>query len=107
MYKKGYPSQCIATEQQILCNTININRRTDILLYQKDHNQIHPLMLIECKAEKPNQEAIFQLIGYNNYLKARYIALGWKESFIYLDLHRNVPNWIRGIPKYSDLVSIQ
>ena len=64
-------------------------------------------MLIECKAEKPTEEAIFQLVGYNSYLKARYIALGWKQSFIYLDLHHSTPNWIHGIPKYRELITIQ
>ncbi len=66
-------------------------RRADIVYYTKEksaENAHYPLLLIECKAVPLNPKVIRQVVGYNYYVQARYIAianeqeiqLGWKDK---------------------------
>lgn len=82
-------------------------RRTDLICFGKGiHPQwdLYPLLVVECKAVKLTQKAMTQLIGYNHYLNARFIALtngeekkvGWRENGQYQFIH-----WL---PSYRELM---
>lgn len=47
-------------------------RRVDILSYARG---ITPLLLIECKAEPLSQEALDQVLAYNTFVQASYVAI--------------------------------
>jgi hypothetical protein len=73
----GYPLSLLSVERklheflpQMAKNRIP-NRRLDILCYSKN---LEPLLLIECKKDALPKKAISQLLGYNYYIQARFIA---------------------------------
>lgn len=49
-------------------------RRIDVLCYAKDLS-IYPLLLIECKNSFEKKQALYQVWGYNFYIKAPFVAL--------------------------------
>jgi hypothetical protein len=57
-------------------------RRLDIMCFAPLQNSLLPLLVIECKAKKPNLQASFQVGGYNYFLKAPYHALHWEKSIV-------------------------
>lgn len=85
-------------------------RRIDILCYGKDiHPEypLYPLLLIECKKETIDHRAEDQLIGYNTYVKACFIALTNRdeERFGYLDKTKMKYVFHAGLPSFKELVS--
>lgn len=84
-------------------------RRTDLVVLAKsvDSTDLRPLLLVECKAVKFTAKIIRQLIGYNFYLQAPFVALvnasevklGWYEHSIQ-DFE-----FISYLPTYSDLLA--
>ncbi|MGE3954701.1 MAG: type I restriction enzyme HsdR N-terminal domain-containing protein [Parachlamydiales bacterium] len=77
LLKLGYPPSLIAVEKALselphLQGQTLPNRRLDCLCYA---NAETPLLLIECKAEALTPDAERQLIGYNGYVGAPYLAL--------------------------------
>jgi len=52
-------------------------RRVDILCYSVDSAECVPFLLIECKAQTPRRQALFQLSGYNFFMKASFQAVAW------------------------------
>ncbi len=78
LFALGYPHSLILVEQKIAdlphlaIQTYKIpNRRVDILCYEGDS----PYLLVECKAKSFSDKELRQLLGYNFYIGARYIAL--------------------------------
>lgn len=105
-----FPKASIAVEKDLSALTHSLetfpNRRADILCYSKKlSGELHPLLLIECKAVKITPKELRQIIGYNHFLKASFIALinqtekklGWFNSQI------SDYNFINYIPKYPEL----
>lgn len=82
-------------------------RRADIVFFSNgihpDH-ALYPLLLIECKAVKLTSKVLRQVVGYNYYLKAPFIAavndveakLGWQSN-------NGEYNYSLGIPTYPAL----
>ena len=64
-----------------------------------------PLVLIECKATQVNQKAIRQVLGYNYFLKACFVALASPQSLQYgwLDSHQKF-HLKSGFPSYLMLL---
>lgn len=97
IYRLGYPSSSIAVEKDLsliphlrLRNDLP-RRRADIICFAKGihpNESLYPLLLIECKAVKLTPRMVNQVIGYNYYLQAPFLALvnheemrmGWMES---------------------------
>jgi len=78
--KLGYPKQNLVVEKQ-LSQFPTVNRhlrppecRIDLACIKQD-GSFSPLLLIECKAVPINQKTLQQIIGYNYYLNASYIAI--------------------------------
>lgn len=65
----GFPKHAIAVEKSIG------DRRADLICYASVNRQIAPLLLIECKAEKIDEKAERQLLGYNSLIKAPFWCL--------------------------------
>ncbi|NGX31872.1 MAG: hypothetical protein K940chlam8_01257 [Chlamydiae bacterium] len=76
----GYPKQYLQVEvhlKKILRDApIKLpNRRVDILCYFQKEGVYYPLVLIECKAVKIDQTSLDQVMGYNVFVKAPYVAV--------------------------------
>ena len=79
----AFPKGLISVEQGIAAR-----RRADIVVYVKQGSTLKPLLLIECKKFKMDEEAYAQAMGYNTHLKAFFWALAhaggirtfWKEQ---------------------------
>lgn len=82
-------------------------RRTDILCYAPSKETLHPLLLVECKAIKLTSRMVNQVIGYNYYLKARFLALVNDQEirFGWFDSQKKEYTFINFIPRYQDLIN--
>jgi len=84
-------------------------RRADIVCFAKDihpNHALYPLLLIECKAVKLSSKVVSQVVGYNHFVQAYFVAianqeeikLGWYEAknkdYVFID----------GIPPFDRLV---
>jgi hypothetical protein len=93
----GYPPSLIVVEKRLsqlphlasMSSTLPL-RRLDILCFAQGIHPSHPLyplLMVECK-EHWTQEAIHQVVGYNHYVGAFFVAvadkqevqLGWREK---------------------------
>jgi len=80
LIKLGYPPALMVVEKALselphLKGRSDVPlRRIDVLCYAK-RDSLHPLLLVECKAEPLSKKAERQLIGYNAFVGAPYIAL--------------------------------
>jgi hypothetical protein len=78
-----YPKELLVVEKELkeLPHLFGRNvpeRRLDILCYGKGIHPsfpLYPLVTIECKDERLTDEAIDQVIGYNHYVKAYFVAV--------------------------------
>lgn len=77
-------------------------RRVDILAYALLQGELKPLLLVECKDKKISQNSLHQVLGYNHFVKAPYIALAYKEGYFIYDTLNN--QWIEALPDYDTLV---
>jgi len=101
----GYPKGFITVEKELaqlphLQSVQNIpKRRLDILVFsQKEEGELFPLLLIECKAVDLKSNHATQLIGYNSFVQAPFIALANQEHLFIadantLDFQENLPNY--------------
>jgi hypothetical protein len=94
----GYPKSNIAIERDLesLIPLSEINcplppRRVDIICYAKGiggSQEMLPLLLIECKAVDLTRKMQDQVVGYNHFVKAPFVALvnhkeariGWYDA---------------------------
>lgn len=77
-------------------------RRVDILAYGSFEGILKPLLLVECKHEKITQNALHQVLGYNHFVKAPFIALVSKEGYFVFDTIKNT--WIEALADYESLI---
>lgn len=86
------------------------NRRADLVCFAPHiHPQhaLYPLLLIECKAIPLTSKVINQVLGYNHYLQAYFIAIinqdtvktGWYDTLTKSYLFRET------LPHYQELIS--
>lgn len=71
-------------------------RRADILCFSRD---FLPLLLIECKQDPIDVTAIEQVIGYNAFVNAPFLALADLTGVFFLRGRELEP----GLPTYSEL----
>lgn len=65
------------------------NRRVDLLVYKKKQGQLVPFLLVEMKASLLSDKALYQVIGYNHFVKSPYIALVSDKDFWIYDCTTN------------------
>jgi len=105
--KLGFPSSYIIQEKALselphLSVEAHLPlRRVDILAYGLIHEALKPLLLIECKAESVGQEAFSQLLGYNHFVKAPFIALASKSGFLLFNC--KTKTWLNHCESYTHL----
>jgi len=68
-------------------------RRIDLLVYKKQEDKLLPLLLVECKAKELSEKALHQVLGYNFYIKAPYIALVSQKGLGIFDIENK--QWIK------------
>lgn len=114
--KLEFPASSIAVEKELsqiphlrsLVDTLP-TRRIDILCFAKNIHpteEFFPLLVIECKAVKLTSKMVRQVVGYNHYLKAPYIALVNQEEirFGWFDGSVGTYRFISHLPTYSQLL---
>lgn len=103
--EKGFPVGLIAVEKALkqLSNIHSASipdRRVDIVCFAKANSgsgELYPLLTVECKAVPLSPRTISQVVGYNHFVQARFIALvnqlemrvGWfdhaKRGYTFID----------------------
>jgi hypothetical protein len=115
---KGFPESLIVVEKALKqmphlsgVNLMHIpDRRADVICYGKGIHlacDLYPLLLVECKAVKLTRRVINQVAGYNQFVKACFIAIvndieiqtGW------FDTKQGQYTFIQGLPSYKDLLN--
>lgn len=115
--KLGFPASGLAVEKELsqiphlrsMENKLP-QRRADIICFAKGihlSEELYPLLVIECKAVKLTPKMVNQVIGYNHYLKARYIALVNQQEIRtgWFDGESNAYRFVPYLPTYAQLLS--
>ncbi len=74
-------------------------RRVDLLAYGLIGYELKPLLLVECKAKKFTQKAFHQLLGYNHFVEAPFIALVSSQGYALYNC--KTQNWERALDSYT------
>ena len=100
-----YPASLIAVEVpleklSIVKSQFSMNQRCDAVVYD---NTMHPLMIIECKAETVpiTQKTLDQAINYNRKLNVPHLLLYNGIQAIYVNGN---DIYTSGLPRYADLL---
>ena len=83
IHRLGFPQGSLALEKNLSqlphlhASPSLPNRRTDLVVLAKNIHPVHPfypLLLVECKAVPLTDKVLRQMIGYNQFVKAHFIA---------------------------------
>lgn len=111
----GYPKGNLAVEKSLdqlphlHMHASLPKRRADVIVFGKDivaEYPLYPLLLIECKAVPLTQNVLRQVIGYNHFVGAFFIAVV-NQTSTYLGCYDPSVQDYRFVPKmmhYQDLV---
>lgn len=112
----GYPLSHLVLEKELgqlphlqgIASNLPV-RRTDIVCFGKGIHPLHdlyPLLVIECKAVAITPKAFNQVIGYNYYVQAPYVALANLEEVHtgWYDHTKKEYSFRKGLPFYSELI---
>ncbi len=109
--KLGFPPSLIAVEKELKSMPHLKNyphklpdRRADVVCFSSvlyRDNLPLPLLLIECKENRIDQAAKEQVLGYNAFVQARFVALASPEGIRLL-----LPEGkeVIGLPRYEELL---
>ncbi len=84
----SFPKELIVIEKHLsLLPGLNLqgplpDRRIDLLAYYQKDGTLWPLFLMECKCTPLNQKALLQVQGYNQFIKAPYVAIANEEEIL-------------------------
>lgn len=100
----GYPKGYLAVERELktLAHLQNYqgplpSRRIDILCFTK----LKPLLLIECK-KRLSQEAMDQVLAYNQFVQAPYVAIVDRSQIRF----RFADHEVDYLPMYDELIAL-
>ncbi len=109
----GYPRSMIAVEKELshlphLHSQKIPKRRADIIVFAKGIHPdyaLFPLLMIECKATKLLPHVASQVIGYNEYVQAPYIAIANETDLMlgHFDESAGMICFSRGLINYNRL----
>lgn len=113
----GYPKQWIAIEKE-LSSLPHLSlipkkelpkRRVDILVFAPHLHPdypLYPLLMIECKVAPLEPKFAHQVLGYNTYVQAPFIALANQQEILVgtFDAGANLTRFTRGLPSFKDLL---
>lgn len=112
----GFPVESLALERELrhmphlsLSSAPIPIRRADLVAFARgihSTHEIYPLLVLECKAVNITAKTLRQLIGYNFYLKAPFIAVVNQTAaqFGWYDEELEDFKFIPYIPRYLDLM---
>jgi len=114
MLALGYPQHSLAVEKnlrELLGPEVSrvphrrVDRRVDIVCFSK--GSMKPLLIIECKAVDFTPSMFHQLLGYNQFIKASYVALAGAKQIIlgWYDTIKKEYRFKEGLPSYGQLTS--
>lgn len=112
---KAFPSNLISLELAlssipgIQTDPSLPKRRLDVVVFMKDpkhEGTLLPLLVIECKDKAFNQKALEQVLGYNHYVKAPYVAVVSQDKIccVFCD-SKDKQVILDFIPSYPDLIA--
>lgn len=111
-----YPLELLSVEKEIeelpgLSFSEVPKRRIDVVSFFKKNEALVPLLLIECKEGDVGAVAFEQVIGYNSFVKAPYIAVAFRSgSLLHVTLGTLEAEgyvFTEGLPSYTDLLKRQ
>ena len=92
IHSLGYPPGYMVLEKgldqlpHVKKNNSPLKRRADLIVFGKDlhpHHALYPLLLVECKAVSLTDKVLRQLVGYNQFVGAYFIAaVNQVESYL-------------------------
>lgn len=107
----GYPKSLLVVEKNIkdlvpssIEGGIIPDRRVDIVCFSpKGH---HPLLIVECKAERFHSDVLYQVIGYNKFIQASFIAIAnpYRVLTGWYDQSKQQYQFIKTLPSYETLL---
>lgn len=114
----GFPASLIAVEKSlrqlphlsVTDRRLVPDRRADIICFAKgtvSGNDLYPLLLVECKAIKLSPRVINQVLGYNHFIRACFIAIA-NEDEIRIGWHDHLKgeySFADYLPSYDQLCS--
>lgn len=110
----GFPKESLAVEKELkslphLFQSQVPDRRADLICFAKDIHEsypLYPLLLIECKEGDLDEAARQQVVGYNYFVKAPFIALASlkEEAFGFYDPVIQAYSFLPYIPSYFSLL---
>lgn len=111
----GYPKGLISVEKNIselphVLKDFSAKRRADILCFAKNihkENELHPLLMIECKAKSFNKSVEEQVIGYNHYVNAFFLCIANHDKIktMWYDKKQNKYLSVDFLPSYIELLN--
>jgi hypothetical protein len=113
--KLGYPAPLIAVEKE-LAQLPNLRgsgapipkRRADIVVYAKQAKiyALKAILMIECKAVPLTPKFAQQVIGYNAFVGAEFIALANETQVLtgFFDVRDSLYKFEPGLPLFKDLM---
>lgn len=114
IHKLGYPQPFLAVEKELsslpslsFCPEL-LGRRADIICFRKDKaGRLCPLLLMECKATLQDKSAESQVIGYNYYVRAPFVAVSGAEGekMLWPDKKTRSYRSVDFLPSYSELIN--
>ena len=87
------------------------DRRADLICFSKDihpRHTLYPLLLIECKAVKLTSKVVDQVVGYNHFLQAYFIAIVNSDEIRtgWYDREKKEYTFINTLPDYTSLLGM-
>ncbi len=116
VHKLGFPLSFIAVEKELkqlphitLPESKLPQRRFDIIAFAKDIHPDHslfPLLLIECKAVALTPKVAGQVVGYNDHVKAPFVAIANADHILTGSYDKEAGHFrfTEGLPSYPELV---
>lgn len=78
----GFPSSLLSVEKEFRglphlksMSRLLPRRRADILCFTSSSEGVRPLLLVECKANEITSKALTQVLSYNLFIEAAYVAV--------------------------------
>jgi hypothetical protein len=109
VHQLEFPAELMAIEKslkELSCSATHPpDRRADIVVFRKSHS-LFPLLLIECKAGLCSESAFEQLLGYNHYVRAPFVALIGKDEMKVADCQKGFPELLSTLPSYPQLYEL-
>jgi len=115
--EKGFPKSLIGVEKSLRdissysANKQIPNRRIDIVCFAKHIHasyELYPLLLIECKEKKIDEDAKQQLIGYNDFVNAYFLGLASPDEFLFGYYHESTSSYqfYHYLPSFKQLMCV-